>query len=575
MSTGMKSLKRFTRPLLGIALVLAVGCQSSSPTEPKGSGTPSTPKVPLPVTTYNIAVSASPTSLAVGATTPSKVTVQVHRTDNGQAPPDLTEVTVSTTLGEFGSAGSGLKTTTVQLVNGQGQVALFPGASQGTATLKAQLDTSAGAANVQIGQQATFFVSSVDPSLGSPNGGDVVQIAGGGFVQPVRVTFGTAPAEVLSVTPNLIRVRTPTGAAAGANPQVGQAVPVNVAVTINANQPTALSDTLTNGFTYALGGGILQPQVFSISPASGTNDGGTTVTLVGDGFDQPVQVLFGHGGTAANFNGVEATVLSVSRTRLVVSTPAARGFGQGNRDSLVDILVKNLNTGFSTVAAGYYKYGSAVLITAMGPGAGSYQGGTKVTIFGQGFEAPVAVSLGGIGQLVLSVTGTEIIFQTVGVPVTACPASGVITATGVSVTNINTGASASASLSFSYIVPLPVITGISPNAGSVGTTATISGVNFSTRGIQVVFGDATNGSSASINSVSADGRSISVTVPSPPPGFVFNTQTCTLDPGPPIVSGVQNIPTPISVTVRNLDGTACQVTLSNAFLLSPPNNTCH
>jgi len=129
MSTGMRSLKRFTRPLLGIALVLAVGCQSSSPTEPKGSGTPSTPKVPIPVTTYNISVSANPNSLAVGATTPSKVTIQVHRSDNGQPPPDATEVTVTTTLGEFGSAGSGIKSTTVQLVKGQAQVALFRGAS--------------------------------------------------------------------------------------------------------------------------------------------------------------------------------------------------------------------------------------------------------------------------------------------------------------------------------------------------------------------------------------------------------------------------------------------------------------
>jgi hypothetical protein len=574
MSAGMRLLKSFTRPLLGIALVLAVGCQSSSPTEPKGSGTPSTPKVPTPVTTYNIAVSASPTALAVGATTPSKVTVQVHRTDNGQAPPDLTEVTVTTTLGEFGAVGSGLKTTTVQLVNGRGQVALFPGASQGTATLKAQLDTSAGAANVQIGQQATFFVSSVDPALGNPSGGDEVRISGGGFVQPLRVTFGTAPAEVLSVTPTLIRVRTPTAfAATGTNVGVGQAVPVTVGVAINANQPGQLNDSLTNGFTYALGGGILQPQVLSVSPASGTNDGGTTVTIVGDGFDQPVQVLFGHGGSAANFNGVEATVQSVSRTRLVVTTPAARGFGQNNTNQLVDILVKNLNTGFSTVAPGYYKYGTAVLITAMGPGAGSYLGGTKVTIFGQGFEAPVAVSLGGIGQLVLSVTGTEIIFQTVGVPVTACPASGVIVATGVSVTNINTGATGTASLSFTYVVPLPVITGISPNSGSSGTPSTITGQNFSTRGVQVLFGDATNGSSATITSVSANGQSIGVIVPTAPPGFTFNTAQC--DDNGDGVFGTKPIPTPISVTVRNLDGTACFVTLSNAFTLTPPSSTCN
>lgn len=576
----MRSLKRFARPLLGIALVVfvalvAAGCQSSSPTEPKGSGTPATPKSPTPVTTYNITVSASPSSIALLSTNPSKVTIRVTRSDTGQPPPDLTEVTVSTTLGEFGAVGSGSKSTTVQLVNGQGQVTLFPGSSQGTATIKAVLGTSAGAANVLIGQQDTFFVSSASPGVGSPAGGDTVQISGGGFVQPVRVTFGTAPAEVLSVSPNTIRVRTPTGTAAGANPQVGQSIPVNVQVTINVNQPNSATDTLTNGFTYSLGGSS-QPQVFSISPASGPNEGGTTVTIVGTGFEQPVQVLFGQGAGAANFNGVEATVQSVTSSRIVLTTPAARGFGQNNVNQLVSVLVKNLNTGFSTVAAGAFKYGSNVLITAMGPGAGSYLGGTKVTIFGQGFEAPVAVSLGGIGQLVLSVTGTEIIIQTVGVPVTTCPPSGVIAATGVQVTNINTGASnTAANLTFSYLVPLPVITGISPNAGSSGVPATISGQNFSTRGVQVLFGDASTGSSATITSVAASGQSIGIIVPPAPPGFSFTTQACTLDPGPPPVAGTQNIPTPISVTVRNLDGTGCVATLSNAFLLSPSDNACH
>jgi hypothetical protein len=508
------------------------------------------------------------------------VTIKVQRTDNGQPPPDLTTVTVTTTLGEFGSSGSGLQSTTVQLVGGQAQVALFPGLSQGTATLKAQLDTSAGAANVQIGQQATFFVSSLDPGVGNPAGGEEVRISGGGFVQPLRVTFGGAPAEVLSVTPNLIRVRTPSATAAGTTVGVGEAKPVTVGVTINVNQPGQLSDSLANGFTYALGGGIQQPQVLSVSPASGTNDGGTTITIVGDGFEQPVQVLFGHGGSAANFNGVEATVQSVTRTRLVVTAPAARGFGQNNVNQLVDILVKNLNTGFSTVAAGYYKYGSQVLITAMGPGSGSYLGGTNVTIFGQGFEAPVAVTLGGIGQLVLSTTGTEIIIQTIGVPVTTCPANGVIPATGVSVTNINTGASATAAnLTFSFLVPLPVITGVSPNGLPSGLSPGTTGVVISGRSfgnsVQVLFGDATNGSSAQVTGQthSSSGDTITVTVPPTPPGFAFNTVQC--DDNGDHVFGTKQVATPINVTVRNLDGTACFVTLSNAVLMAPPTTVCN
>jgi hypothetical protein len=341
-------------------------------------------------------------------------------------------------------------------------------------------------------------------------------------------------------------------------------------VTINVNEPNQLTDSLINGFTYALGGGTLQPQVFSISPASGSNDGGTRVTIVGDGFEQPVQVLFGRGAAASNFNGVEATVESVTRNRIVAITPAARGFGQNNVDQLVDILVRNQNTGFSTVATGFYKYGSQILITAMGPGSGPYTGGTRVTIFGQGFDEPVAVSLGGVGQQVLSVTGTEIVFLTVGVPVTTCPASGVISVSGVSVTNIETGQTATAALGFNYVVPLPQIFGISPNSGSVGTQAVISGRNFAPN-VQVIFGDPSTGSAATIRG-GATSSSIPITVPTPPPSFVFRTEPC--DANGDGVQGTRNLETPISVTVRNLDGTSCLVTLTNAFTIVPP-TTCN
>jgi IPT/TIG domain len=566
----MRSLSSFTFLLSGLVLAaaLAVGCQSKSPTEPRSS-TPISPIPPPTVTTYSISVTASPSALTAGGTTSSSITIHVTRTDTGQPPADLTSVTVTTSLGEFGSIGSGQQTATLQLVGGQAQVSLFPGTSQGTATIRAQVGGSAGAANVTIGQQATFFVSSIDPGVGNPNGGEEVAINGGGFDGPARVTFNGATADVLSLSANRIRVRTPSATAAGVTVGVGQASAVDVSVTINLNEPGQLTDTLASGFTYAAGGGVLQPEVFSISPASGSNDGGTRVTIVGDGFEQPVQVFFGQGSTAT-FNGVEATVESVTRTRIVALTPAARGFGQDNLNQTVSLLVRNLNTGFSTVANQFFRYGSNVLITAMGPGSGSYLGGTRVTIFGQGFDEPVAVSLGSnpaIAQLVLSVTGSEVIFLTTGIPLDSCPASGVVTVQGVSVTNIDSGDSATASnLAFNYIVPLPLIFGISPNIGSAGTLATVNGQNFAAN-VQVLFGDAASGSSANIRA-GATATSIPITVPTEPPGFAFNTQPCDGN-GDGIPGGTQSIPTPISVTVRNLDGTGCVVTLSNAFTLIP------
>ena len=54
----MKPSKSFTRVLLALALAVAGGCQSKSPTEP--ARTVTTPQPPTPVVTYNILVVANP-----------------------------------------------------------------------------------------------------------------------------------------------------------------------------------------------------------------------------------------------------------------------------------------------------------------------------------------------------------------------------------------------------------------------------------------------------------------------------------------------------------------------------------
>ena len=556
---------------LALGLALLAGCQSDSPTEP--SGGPITPQPPVAPISTTVTVTANPPQITTGSQTPVTITVDVRRSD-GTVPPDQTPVTLTTTLGELGSLGGGQTTATLQLVNGRAQTVLFPGNSIGQATVRAEVNGFSGFTNVQIGQGATFFVASINPSVGSPQGGEEVVIQGGGFQSPVRVTFNGTAAQVLSVSSDRIRVRTPSAVAAGIpSIPVGETRPVSVSVTIRVNESGQAQDTLPNGFVYAQGGGILQPQVFSVTPSSGTNDGGTTVQILGDGFEAPVQVFFGQGTAATNFNGVEATVTSVTRTRITAITPAARGFGQNNLNQQVNILVKNLNTGFSTVGSQLYKYGSQVLITSMGPGSGPATGGTPVTIHGQGFDEPVAVSLGGVGQLVLSVTGTEIVFRTAGIAVGSCPANGIITVTGVGVTNIETGDGSTASLGFNYTVPVPIIFGVNPQGGSVGSSTVISGRDFS-QNVQVLFGDATNGSSAAItNRTFGDTDTITVTVPTPPSNFTFSTEPCDGN-GDGIPGGTRNTATPITVNVRNLDGTGCVATLSNAFTLSPQNTTC-
>lgn len=562
---------------LALALMLAVGC-TDSPTEPSGNSGAITPKPPAPVTTFSVSVSASPSEIIAGGSGTSNITVQVQRTDNGQPPPDLTEVTLTTTLGAFGSP-TGPQTLALQLVNGQAQAVLYATDATGTATVRAQVGPSNGAANVRIGEPATFFVSSVSPNVGSPQGGEQVAILGGGFEQPVRVTFNGAAATVRSVSSNRIVVVTPSAAAAGANVGVGESESVGIAVTINVNEPNQATDSIERGFTYASGGGSpTQPQVFSVSPQSGNNEGGTRVTIVGEGFQSPVQVLFGIGDSAENFNGVEATVESVTPTRIVARTPAATGFGQNLNNQLVDILVKNVNNGFSSVRRQQFKYGTDVLITAMGPGSGPYTGGTRVTIQGQGFDEPVAVSFNftspavGVAQQVVSVSGTQIVILTSPAPLPdECPENGLIQVDSIRVVNIDSGDSDDADLGFNFVVPTPLVFNVSPPGGAPGTNAVITGQNFANN-VQVLFGDPQNGSAGQI--ISNSSSSITVRVPNAPQGFSFIQEPCDGN-GDGVPGGMRNAPTPITVTVRNLDGTECAGSLSNSYLLTPPNTTCN
>jgi PKD repeat protein len=553
----MKSLKILTPALLAFAVVLAA-C-TSSPSEPKQ--TPTTPVPPVPVTTYSITVTASPNQLTAGVTTSSStITVTVRRTDTGQAPPDLTPVTLTTSLGEFGSVGSNNQSVTLQLLGGQATAVLFPGPSQGTATVKAQLSQSAGATNVQIGPAPAFFVGSVQPSLGNPQGGDQVKINGSGFASPVRVTFGNAAATVRSVSPTQIVAVVPSATAAGVTVGVGMSVPVPVGVTINANQTTMMTDMLAAGFTYAYGGGAQQPQVFSVSPASGTNDGGTRVTINGTGFVAPVQVFFSAAGVS-----LEATVLSVTASQIIITTPAARGFGQALANSTVDILIKNSGTGFQTTSTGAFRFGSKVIITSFSPGQLAYNDTTTlITILGQGFESPASASIDKVAARVLSVTGTEIVVQSPGIRVTSCSdVSG-----PVGVVNINTGdgddtASGDGPMgNFIYTVPLTAITGVSPSAGSPngGTQVTIKGSGIDGNS-QVLIG----GQTATPVGVVANG----IVVTSPPFTGMFLTQTCFVG----TTAGTMNLDTPVDIKVTNLAST-CTDTSVKAFFYQPTDRSC-
>jgi hypothetical protein len=411
-----------------------------------------------------------------------------------------------------------------------------------------------------LSDTGAFFIQEIQPNEGDSAGDESVDVVGGGFLAPVRVFFGANPATVTAVTPTRITVRTPP-----LDIPRGTSQTVNVTVENDINGANAATETLNNAFTYRGGGIIPVPMILSVTPGAGPNEGGTLVTIVGDGFQTPVQVLFGQGTTAADFTGIEAEVVSVTPTQIRVRSPAATGFGQANLNQEVDILVRNVGVGTAGIAPNAFTYGVAVLITSLSPGTGPYFGDTLVTLFGQGFDEPVAVGLAGFAQTPISVTGTEVIMRTVAID----PASCADVVGPSTIVNIETGDGDDGGPDFRYEVDAftPRIQGLSPESGpqAGGTIVTITGLNLITP-LEVVFGDA-NGTIQSVNTAAG---TLTVRTPSFPRDSLLE-EAC--DANGDGTEGTRFIPTAVDVVITN-QLTDCTSTFRRGFTYIPADSSC-
>lgn len=560
----MRLFKR-NRPSALLAVVLAslmgvlAACSSDSPTRPEQ--TPAPPPGGGGSGEFSVSISASRDQVELGSQQGVDITVSVRRVDTGAPPPNGSTVVVTTNLGDFGSTGSGDQSVVLQLFNGNASVRLFPGVATGNAVVQARIEDSLGSVQVQFVGTIDFGAGFLEPSTGSPTGGETVTIRGQGFQSPVRVEFIvagpggnlTASANVLSVSSTAIRILTPPS---GVSVPTGNTVSADVRVTNRAGTPDQTTATINGGFLYALGGSILQPAVTSVTPTQGPNEGGTRVRILGDGFEAPVQVIFGS-GAVGGFTGVEATVEAVTRNEITVITPSALGVGQDNRNSFVNVLVRNVTSGFATVANSAFRYGqSEIFISSVAPTEGPYQGGTIVTLFGSGFEEPVAVELTGIGASIISVTGTEVIVRSNGIAIDSCDD----VVGQVELVNIETGDGATFD-GWIYRVFPPTIFNISPTSAREGDTVTITGAGFETP-VRVLFGDQAG------SVTSATGNQITVVAP---PFNGFDTEAC--DDNADGTEGVRDIPTQVDVTVINLI-TTCDDPFPNSFTYIPTDTTC-
>jgi glucose/arabinose dehydrogenase len=277
-------------------------------------------------------------------------------------------------------------------------------------------------------------VTSITPNTGPTSGATAVTITGTGFLAGATVKLGGTSATGVTVVNSTSITATTPAHAAGA---------VSVVVT---NTDTK-SGTLTNGYTYPAPPAPA-PTVATITPNSGTTNGGTAVTITGTGF---------LAGASVKMGGTSATVLAVVNSAIITATAPAHAAGA------VDVVVTNTDTKSGTLTSGYtYTVPSgsnpAPTVTAIAPNSGVTTGGTTVTVTGTGFLAGATVKLGGT-----SATSVALVNSTT---ITAATPAHAVGAVSVVVTNTDakTGTLANG---YTYTTP----------AGTLALTNVVSGLS--------------------------------------------------------------------------------------------------
>ncbi|MEV4240505.1 IPT/TIG domain-containing protein [Nocardia sp. NPDC049737] len=356
-------------------------------------------------------------------------------------------------------------------------------------------------------------ITSLTPSFGPPAGFNSVVITGSGFsnVGPVGVRFGT--------TATTFTIDSDTQLTAIAPPGTGT---VNVTVQV-------LLDGTSNPLPYTYG--VPAPTLTSISPASGSAAGGTTVVLTGTNLT---------GATAVSFGGTPATSFTVnSSTQITAMTPA-------HSAGTVAVTVTTPGGTSNGVA---FTYIAVPTLTSIAPTSGPPSGGTVAVLTGTGLTGATAVSFGGTPAPLFTVNSDTQITV-----LTPPHVAGTVQVT------VTTPGGTSNGVAFTYIA-VPTLTSIAPTSGppSGGTVAVLTGTGL-TGATAVSFG----GTPAILFAVNSDTQ---ITVLTPPhvagtvqvtvttPGGTSNGVAFTYIAVPTLIAIVPNTGPPSGGTVAVLTGT--------------------
>jgi len=219
-------------------------------------------------------------------------------------------------------------------------------------------------------------IVSITPSQGPASGGTTVEINGTDFADGLTVTFGGVSATGIEVV-DANNLRCVTAAhAAGL---------VDVIVAWRASYGNVAVD----GYEFLPG-----PEVTTIVPVVGTEDGGTAVTLTGTNFEPGALVYF-DSSLAVN------VIVNGTGTQLDCDTPV-------HATELVDITILNPSGG-GTLESDAYTFVPEPTITAVTPAVGGTAGGTLVYLDGTGFASTGIVEFDGTPATQVTVHSSTLI----------------------------------------------------------------------------------------------------------------------------------------------------------------------
>ncbi|GAB6900663.1 beta strand repeat-containing protein [Kineosporia succinea] len=279
-------------------------------------------------------------------------------------------------------------------------------------------------------------ISTVSPGAGPLSGGTTVTIAGSGLTGASAVTFDGVAAASFTVNGDAsITAVSPAGSAGNAVVRV-----------------TTVGGSDTGTFRYAAA-----PTISAVTPAAGSQAGGTLVTITGSGFT---------GATSLTFGPNPATGLTVSSdTEMSAFAPAGTG--------TVNVVV---TTPGGTSSPAPYRYAPVPAVTQLSPASGPVTGATPITVTGSGFTGSSAVTVDGS-----SVAHTVVNDSTITLTAPAHAAGAVPLV-------VTTPGGSSVPVAYTY-VSAPAVTSLTPPAGPLGggTAVTIRGTDF-TLASTVTFG---------------------------------------------------------------------------------------